>query len=490
MATMSQKILTTLVLLVFPTCVSLASPNTFIFNALDKRSRTLSSIFALNSSSAEAAHWLGADADTSIYLNQTTSLWLFGDTLFGGFDSKTNTRMCTSSGGIWNMSCGFAHSTLGILTQSSSLETNQRVAYDVEFFVNRTSDKAPVPFFSPPNTSSPNYWWVVSGVASYATQDIVLMAQVIAPAPAVCFGFAVEGTALISIDNVMDPLEQWKYSSMEVPGTGACTNWFVGMTHSDGKDSDEVYIVGTNGIASVDEHGCHVCSNSSVVLARANITDLRNLKWNDAVEFWCEDDSSDTSSSWFGASSSSGKWNSDCPNNKLRPLFTPTNCGSSNCPISEMSLFYNFYLGRWYTFVVRGFGPHIDFWFSESSDVTSSWDSQNVYTIEPPKSDLTVFMNYAAKAHPGLQLLSDELVFSFATNALNIDTLADEGMGSIYTPQLVSMQIAYASSLMIILLSAMLSVFVLAGATIAVVFVIRLRQNWTKNKLSDYAPLQ
>ena len=112
------------------------------------------------------------------------------------------------------------------------------------------------------------------------------------------------------------------------------------------------------------------------------------------------------------------------------------------------------------------------------------------YEIGKPQSTSGLF-SYAAKAHPGLQLLEDELVFSFATNSFNVSTLGDPGMASIYTPQVVSLQIAYASSLVIILISALLSVFVLTAAIIAVVFVVRLRQNWMNKDPQDanYAPL-
>ena len=420
------------------------------------------------------------------------------------------------------MSCGFAHSTIGVLSQTSSEKKHERVTYEMEYFVNRSEDGQPVSFFQPPNASDPAYWWVVAGVASYSTQDIVLMAQVIVPTPPVCGGFGVLGTSLISIDNVADPPLDWTYHSLELPNTNACTNWFVGMTHSDGKDSDLAYIIGTNGEQSYDANGCAVCSNSSVVLARANITDLRRLRWGTEVEFWCES-AAPTKSSLSGKKSGDGEWSKTCPNAQLRPLFTPTDCGAPNCAISEMSLFYNFYLGRWYAFAVQGFGPDINFWFSESNDVTSSWASQTVYvsthlpiaiasaalflstvsfdvhflppfpafsfTIGKPQSD-PGFFSYAAKAHPGLQLLGDELVFSFATNTFNISTLADEGLASIYTPQLVSVQVAYASSLVIILISALLSVFVLAATTIAIVFVVQLRQRWTnKTAKSAYSPL-
>lgn len=400
---MPCKLLFTFVcaLFILPSYESLASTvpshpaHSFIFKKLDKRSDTLTGIFALNSSSAEANHWLGADADTSIFLNQTTSLWLFGDTLFGGYDARTNTRQCTQDGGRWNVSCGFAHSTIGVLSQTSSEEKHERVTYEMEYFVNRSKDGQPVSFFQPPNASDPAYWWVVAGVASYSTQDIVLMAQVIVPAAPACGGFGVLGTSLISIDNVADPPLDWTYHSLQLPHTDACTNWFVGMTHSDGKDSDLAYILGTNGEQSYDANGCAVCSNSSVVLARANITDLRRLRWDSEVEFWCESatsattstkSSSSSSSSFSGTKSGGGKWSKTCPNAQLRPLFTPTDCGAPNCAISEMSLFYNFYLGRWYAFAVQGFGPDINFWFSESSDVTSSWASQTVYVATPSRS--------------------------------------------------------------------------------------------------------
>ncbi len=144
--------------------------------------------------------------------------------------------------------------------------------------------------------------------------------------------------------------------------------------------------------------------------------------------------------------------------------------------------------------MVAGFGPTIDFWFSESSDVTGAWASQPVLEIGGAATGPGCF-SYAAKAHPSLQLLRDELVLSYVTNTVNVSQLAEPGVASVlYTPQVASLQIASASSLMIILLSALLSAFVLAGAIIALVFVARLRQKWAANTAANssansYAPL-
>ena len=241
------------------------------------------------------------------------------------------------------MNCGFAHSTIGVLTQTSTQKTDQRVTYDMQYYVNRSkgAGNSPVPFFQQPNASDPSYWWVVSGAASYEHQSIVLMAQVIAPSPS-CGGFAVEGSTLISIDNVADDPSDWTYGSARVPNTDACTNWFVGMAHTDGKDSDEVYVLGTHGKLSHDKNGCAVCSNSSVVLARANISALQDLAWSTSAEYWCE-------STAPPSSSKGGTWTRSCTNDRLRPLFTPTDCGAPNCAISEMSLVYNFYICLLYT---------------------------------------------------------------------------------------------------------------------------------------------
>ena len=104
------------------------------------------------------------------------------------------------------------------------------------------------------------------------------MAQIIGP-NATCRGFAVDGTAMLAIENVEDPVLDWRYSHYDLPDTDACTNWFVGMTHIDAKDSDEVYIVGTTGGTVISDQGCATCTNSSVVLAKANITDLQAGKW-------------------------------------------------------------------------------------------------------------------------------------------------------------------------------------------------------------------
>jgi hypothetical protein len=330
------------------------------------------------------------------------------------------------------------------------------------------------------------------------------MTQVIETAPAECGGFQVAGTTLISIDNAASPPLEWTYQSLQLPGTDACTNWFVDMAHTDGHDSNEVYIVGTAG-TTVTDGSCTSCVNSSVVLARANISDLQAPAWAGAAEFWCEESGesaagelsttgSDSSGWWFSGRPpplSAGKWAADCPATQLRPLFTNKDCGLADCAVSEMSLVFDFYLGRWVSVIVKGLSTSVQMWFSESDDVTSPWTSQHVYTVPQTLSGAGL-VSYAGKVHPELRLLRDEIVFSFATNSWgNVSVLVEPGMASIYTPHLVSVQVAYASSLTVILIGALLSFCVLAAAVAAIVFVVHLRRRWPHGKPStSYTSVQ
>ena len=87
--------------------------------------------------------------------------------------------------------------------------------------------------------------------------------------------------------------------------------------------------------------------------------------------------------------------------------------------VSESTMTWNAVLGAWYLPMVQG----LDIVLFTAQQPTGPWTSTTVYSI--PKPTVNGVFCYAAKAHPELQTIDDELILSYVFVACSTSTWFD-----------------------------------------------------------------
>ena len=336
--------------------------------------------------------WLGGDSSASVLLADSSSLWLFGDSLIGslvehghGIQSRNITRM--------------PHSTLARLPS----HLNQSVPSLPEFFIPPTSQG----WFSPPQDAhwldgadSDAYYWLIDGVVTNESDALLLQAMVIVNDNS-SIGFSQVGSDLIVVPNFSvagtEP-SKWSYHTARLPHSStpriSSRETSIGFTCS-----------WNEGIASEGSY-VYLLGNCDGSAAMARVLDQHAVTLSlDHMQFWAG-----TDQGWVTVNSSS-------------TLLAGTVAKLFDSPFTEGTLKYSPELG-WYVFLCQAYDSEVRLAFSSARSLASpgdQWIVTSVYTI-PLKRRSNGTFSYAAKSHP--QLVGENtspgierFVFSYNTNA-------------------------------------------------------------------------
>jgi len=172
----------------------------------------------------EKTGWIGADGAYSLPLVEDKVLWLFGDTLIGEIrkGERLNMTMVNNS----------------IASQHGKLPREARM----EFFVRRSGDETPGPFFSP--ADGRGWLWPYHGCLTPRGLYLFLiqLERTAADSP---FGFRLMAGWLGHVTNPSDRPENWSLTQLRIPWTGHGTSGDRLLGSALLKDGGFIYIYGT-----------------------------------------------------------------------------------------------------------------------------------------------------------------------------------------------------------------------------------------------------
>ena len=384
------------------------------------------------------------------------TLWLFGDTLAGTFEDGRRQQV----------GCWMPHQTFG--TQAAPADpisfvwsTSETDGRPINFF--RTNESvheealACEDRFNPLADAKP-FYWVVAGIASDVAiggaapwGSLLLMAERIQVDPQFPLGFQVLGTTAIAIQDATPAPGEWNYTSRDlttcVPWSSeTCETWStaVAAAPADGggsglcADGGCVYLLGGMGSPG---------SGAGQALLRGRLDALLLLEFT-AIELLMSDGTWSPFQPGEGArfrSRANAGWarshwlsGGRAPQPAVpRSLFPQQQ--------AEGSLHFATKYGRWLFGAFNEFvGQTLLLWSSATADVASEWSSCAVYTLPPPFSDASQYFAYAVKLHPHLARTDDELVITYVANAWNVSMLFKPGNATIYTPQVLRLNLTAA----------------------------------------------
>lgn len=324
-----------------------------------------------------ASNWLGADVATSIKLNQTDYLWLFGDTAQGELVDGDRKRKIE----------GYARNSIAI----------QRGDGPVQYFTTVPDNQCQcLGFFNPPWGGQNSWLWVVSGAMLGDVLHLFGAQVVHGSGEKRAFNFHAVGSVHLSIPsaNKLHPRE-WESTAIysNVSHTNGTRTFNTAATLFDGK----IYILGA--------------MNEGVF---ANYAVMSRFDGHQ-TEYLNE----------------SGEWGQFQGWEKLKVLFngvppetTITHLESAN----RFYLLFNPFLGEM-------------FYIRTAEHVWGPWDEPRpLFNVTfPPFNDKKNVFLYALKSHPQLRRNSD-IVFSFMSNDRNGPEFKENNI-QIYVPKFVSVNI-------------------------------------------------
>jgi len=236
----------------------------------------------------QASGWLGADVSTSIQLNSTTYLWLWGDTLYGNFTNGKRDII------------GMPRNSLALITVNNGTPVG---GFEFYIRVNKSNyGDIHLGFFSPTNQTE--WFWVTTGVMYKGT--LYLFAMVVYGAGQ--WGFHIPGTICLTVDNPLDDPYSWTYNQTKIPQS----TYFLQFTSGITVMNDTIYLMGEY-------------NSSYQFLSKIDGASLQNQQWENLL-FWSADNT----------------WKSDYTT--LQPVI--------KAPISEGTIVYQPDFEFWYTFYI------------------------------------------------------------------------------------------------------------------------------------------
>ncbi|MFW6048620.1 MAG: hypothetical protein ACOC88_00440 [Candidatus Bipolaricaulota bacterium] len=296
--------------------------------------------------------WLGADAATSVRVDDSTYVWLFGDTLIG-----------KSVRGKRDYSV-FIHNTVGV-----SRKTEGGGFSRIEKYWRDNGDIGPI--F--PSSEKDKFYWPVVGVR--------LNSSLLVACDRVSTGgtqsFSVLGTTLFLVQNPEDDPDDWNYSSKYLPKKDGVT-WGSAVLVKDGW----LYIFGEKGSGI----------GSKTTLARIRVENAERGDWGD-LYFHRE-------GSWVHESSPSPI--SGLPGVSETTVQHNRFFGWYSLGIPPLGYDVHLYTAADLT------GP----WKDQGAvySVPSPWSK------EKTKGGKAVFIAYAVKSHPELASRENEIVITYNVN--------------------------------------------------------------------------
>jgi hypothetical protein len=344
--------------------------------------------------------WLGGDSDWSIDLGNGSVLWLYGDTLVGGYDAEAMQRI--------GQGAAMPHGTIGRVDLGAAA-TNA-------FFWNTSAAGTPVPWFvplSPPpvfNGSTGNgddYLWTTTGLNW--SNGLILLGPRIRNAGSGPFGFATVSSMVVHVPDASGPPSRWRYST--------CDLWPTGQEHGvlwhsavSAAGSDEAYVLGQL-LHSTDDTSAVVLRIGLQALAACELH--QSLGWN--------------GSSWvpYSQASLAGLWAPSVPETTVTPI---PSCASDS---GFFSLFIDFA------------GPLVK--VRTAPAITGPWTARPdlAVSIPLPLSNSSLGFCYAPKAHPSLDgafSAGCSSVFSFVCNTWSLGALFEPHAMEWYIPRFWSLE--------------------------------------------------
>jgi len=333
---------------------------------------------------AEKNGFLGADCDYSTqYLNTSTFVWLFGDTLVGSISN--NVRNITE----------MPRNSVGLL-QITNQNGKKMPTGPIQFFWKyNTSNPFHQGLFSP---NDPKHWtWVL--IAHFLGKDqLVLFGYDVymkdSHSP---FGFGIGGTSFIQVSN-LNPTNalKWRQDSYEIiPVTNE--NMTIGSASI--RHQDDIYIFG--------------CANKTTIITKISVKNLsaKKVDWKNNLLFY------DSNKNWIPFST----------NMKLTNLLP-----KAYAP-SESTIYFHPFIKKYIILTIEFMS--FDVMLRYSSEIYGPFsDPVVIYTI-PKVQD---YFCYAPKIHQEFSNQQSHLIWSYVCNTslqkLSLDL-------NVYTPRIMNTKI-------------------------------------------------
>jgi len=213
-------------------------------------------------------------------------------------------------------------------------------------------------------------------------------------------GFAIYGSAVITVLNAVYSPDMWNYTYTLMPGTTGDLCWCSAVVLED----PYLYILGFNG--------------TGAILGRISTDNVESGDWTQ-LEKW----------SYETPNSPNPSWNLQ-PQGPFVSLFEK---------ITETTIQYHPNILKYFVLNIHYFTYEIK--ISWSDGLTGPWsDWEVIYSIPAPWNDSAngVF-TYAPKSHPELATRWYEIILTYASCALNLDYLVDHL--EIYDPQIIRVMV-------------------------------------------------
>lgn len=333
-------------------------------------------------SNGEPNQWLGADAATSIKIDDERYIWLFGDTILGTSNFPSRDPLPATAG-------GFIHNSVGV-----SEYHHGHWSPIVKYF--KPGYKA---IFSP--AANNQYYWVLAGhmihhklfLVACRLQSPQRMTAPFYLSPRTLFTskskppvMTILGTTFLLVANPQDPPDQWQVEkSWDVSDTNAALNWYSAVV----RQGSYLYIFGEQGSGLF----------AQTILSRMKLADVADCNWQQREYF-----------------TGSGQWSA-----------TASPVALAGLPgTSEMSIIRRHH--RWYTLQIswnplKRYPHFIKYTVTPytAAELDGPWKKQtDIYTVPAPwntamQQGVNTYAAYAPKLHPELAE-HGELVFTYNTN--------------------------------------------------------------------------
>ena len=372
-------------------------------------------------SAADASEWIGADVDTTFPLGGpgvvNTTMYLFGDTFYGRYSPAANARV---QDGV-----AMPHSSLGIAVT----DTDGVASMTFHFNFSHGSTN-PSPVFMPLDANpTKDYFWIVQGTAvSNESAGIVILADRIrnSPDPGP-LSFITVATSVIALGDWTLPMDDWRYTTCDLPGTGESLDGVMWVTAhaTTPTDPDFTYLFGSRNMPA---GSCAV--PQAILLMKIPLSDLAVCDFSSAQFLLC-------TSAGGCSPGDANYWGSSLPSNgsdfyPLMPIALP-----------EGTAHFHDELQLWIMAAIPFLSNSIQLWYAPTLEGPWSLHPDPLLNIPAPWSD-SAFFSYAPKLHATLPWAPPNtglsgLPFSFVSNSFNVSDLFQPGFSQIYVPQFYRM---------------------------------------------------
>jgi len=320
--------------------------------------------------------WTGGDGVYSVPLEDSTILWLFGDTWLG--DVHNN-----------------AHANATIVNNTVAIQRGRTPGgATVEFYSGRTPEGNAAAFIRP--VDGRGWLWIYHG-AIIRERLYLFMVQIERTEKPPGAGFRIIGTWLGQVGNFRDPPQDWKVSQQKIPwgsfssGATLFGSWVL-------KQGQWIYIYGTTEDVIDGYH------QKYMILARAPESGLAEFnKWQFYVN---------------------GRWSADF--RKAQRLCA----GLAN----EYSVSHLPALGKY--IAVYSAGGSVDNIVARSApNPWGPWgDPVSLFRCPEARWGENIIC-YAAKGHPDISEAPDELIVSYIANSIDFETMVSDAR--LYRPRFI-----------------------------------------------------